>query len=60
MHGVARVPNARRDVLVLESDRVQIVDPVERGLERIRLDNHLDQRRIVCLVDVDHPQVELV
>ena len=57
---VACGSHARRDVLVLLRDRVQIVDAVERVLEGARLDDHLDQRRIVRLVDVDHPQVELV
>jgi hypothetical protein len=60
VHRVARDAHPRGDVLVLLRDRVEVVDAVERILERVRLDDHLHQRRIVRLVQVDHPQVELV
>ena len=32
---------------------------VQRILERARLEDHVDNRRIACLVDVDHAQVQL-
>jgi hypothetical protein len=59
-HRVARDPDLGRDVLVLLRDRIEVVDAVERILERLGLDDHLDERRVVRFVQVDHPQVELM
>ena len=56
---VPRRRDQRSDALVLACDRVEIVQPVEDVLERARLQDHLDHRRILRLVDVDHAQVEL-
>jgi hypothetical protein len=57
---VPRDCDLRRDVLVLLRDRAEVVDAVERVLIRVRLENHLDERRIVRLVQIDHSQVQLV
>src|SRR6266540_373780 len=59
-HLVSRSAYSSRDVLVLFRDRLQIVDSVERVLERVGFEDHLDERRVLRLVDVDHPQVQLV
>ena len=59
MHLVACGLHLRRDAFVLPRNRVEVVELVERILERARFENHLDERGVTRLVDVDHPQVEL-
>ena len=56
---VARAGDRRGDALVLPRDRLEVVNLVEHVLERLRLEDHLDERGIARLVDVDHAQVEL-
>ena len=56
---VASTGDRGGNALVLSCDRLEVVNLVEHVLERLRLEDHLDQRGIARLVDVDHPQVEL-
>jgi hypothetical protein len=56
---VARSFHLRCDAFVLPGDRIEIVELVERILERPRFENHLDKGGVPRLVDVDHPQIEL-
>ena len=56
---VASVGDCGGNAFVLSRNRLEVVNLVEDVLERLRLEDHLDERRVARLVDVDHPQVEL-
>ena len=56
---VACIRHRRGDVLVLARDRLEVVNLVERVLQRRGRENHVDERRVARLVDVDHAEVQL-
>ncbi len=53
-----RVPHLRRDPLVLLADLVQVLNLVERVLDRARAEDEVERRGLVGLVDVDEAPVQ--
>src|SRR5207249_9325253 len=47
------------DLLVLARDRLQVIELVDRALDRFRAEQHLDDRGVVRLVDLDQPAAQL-
>jgi len=56
---VARAGDRRGDALVLPCDCFEVMNLIEHILERLGRQDHLHERGITRLVDVDHAQVQL-